>query len=74
MPVLTIEGRCSGGCGGAVTYEVNMDHGSPDVFPINATFAYAGGHLCGECANAVEAALVKRRLRKPASGHGPGNG
>lgn len=55
---------CAGGCGAIITYQIELHTASaPEVYPVceQVRVAYAGGHLCSECAAIVREALNVRR-------------
>ena len=59
-----VSSDCSGQCGALIRYKVVTEHGSaPEFYPVNASYAFAGGHLCHECAHVVFAALKSRRKK-----------
>lgn len=63
MGSLTFNAKCSGGCGASIAYTLHEspDGTMPDLMPEMFRVAYAGGHLCQGCHEAVEIALSARR-------------
>lgn len=52
------------GCGVApIHYSAHSEGGEPYLSPPIGSIAYAGGHLCPNCASVVAAALRKERSR-----------